>query len=714
MSDGMDEIIEDFVTEAEESLEKIDPLFVELESKGYDREVLNDIFRSMHTIKGAAGFLGFQGIVDVAHKTETLLKKLREGELGITRPLISLVLKSTDTLKLLLSHIKAKDDIDEDISGMLEELDLALDSDEQLAEVVEPEILAHGASEPTQEQEPEGVAEEVIELDGTWPAADMEAVMAETFEPAGADEEEDEQARQNLIDELFGGQAEVADEDDAFDYEDVDDDFYLSEELEEEAEGLAAAGYTVPEEIAPEHSSVPPDIQAAIEAAKRTLAGAPGVEKPAAEKVKASPLPGAKQATATGQQADRQAAAASRGGLQTLRVDVDRIDKVMNLTGEIVLVRNRLLNISTALDTKMSGDEHVEGLQEAVSFLDLVTSDIQLAVMKMRMQPIKKVFGKFPRLVRDISQNLGKDVQLNISGEDTEVDRSVIERIGDPLVHTLRNAIDHGIESVEERRAMGKPPKGLVEVKAYQQGSQIVIEVTDDGRGLDMDRIKQKAIDQGLASEEEAMKLTENEAIGLLFLPGFSTVDVATELSGRGVGMDVVKTNISRLNGYVELVTERGAGTTLRINIPLTLAIIQALMVRTEGAQYAIPLGPIEETLKVAVREIDYVSGNPVLSVRDKVYPLAELTDMLNLRPTEEKPEGREHRYVLVISVGDKHFAIAVDQLIGQEEVVIKAIDGIDTEDTGILGATITGEGKIVLILDPSGMSKIIANLTTV
>jgi two-component system chemotaxis sensor kinase CheA len=678
MSEGMEEIIEDFVTEAEESLEKIDPLFVELESEGYDREILNDIFRSMHTIKGAAGFLGFQPIVDVAHNTEALLKRLREGEMEITPPLITLVLKSTDMIKLLLSHIKTKDGVEEDISAIISELEMALQSDEAEAPSVEPQPARPEAPEEPQVEAPEPVSEA-----GPF---EMGGEMEETVLPSS-----DREEPADVMEELFGGVSE-----------DEEEDFHSEEEYEIEAGG---DDDLVPEEIEPDASSVAPEIQAAIEAAQRTLAGSPGVvEEKAAEAPKYAEGP----AKGT---AEQQRGAPARGGLQTLRVDVDRIDKVMNLTGEIVLVRNRLLNISSALDEKISGDEHVEGLQEAVSFLDLVTSDVQLAVMKMRMQPIKKVFGKFPRLVRDISQNLGKDVQLNISGEETEVDRSVIERIGDPLVHSIRNAIDHGIEGVEQRRLLGKPPKGLVEVKAYQQGSQIVIEVVDDGRGLDIEKIKQKGMAQGLISEEDAPKMTDKEVINLIFLPGFSTVEVATELSGRGVGMDVVKTSISRLNGYVEILTAKGEGTTLRISIPLTLAIIQALMVRTEGAQYAIPLGPIEETLKVAVNEIDYVSGNPVLSLRDRVYPLAELKDMLNLRPTDEEPAGHKHRYVLVISVGDRHFAVAVDELIGQEEVVIKAIDGIDTDDTGILGATITGEGNIVLILDPSGMARLIKEL---
>ncbi len=599
MADGMEEIIDDFVTEAEEALDRVDPLFVELEEKGYDRELLNDIFRSVHTIKGAAGFLGFQGIVDVSHRTESLLKKLRDKEMAATSGLISLILRSVDMLKALLGHIRAADGVEEDIAPLLRELDSARD----------------GAIKEEKPASPEAVEA---------PAAAEEEAPAET--PAGP------------VAETPAGESEA--------------------------------------QVAPKKTE-------------------------AAEAVEKAPVAGEMPKDA----------AATKGFVQTLRVDVDRIDQVMNLTGEIVLVRNRLLNIGTFLDGKYPGDTHVEGLQETVSFLDLVTADMQLAVTKMRMQPIRKVFGKFPRLVRDISQNLGKEVQLSISGEDTEVDRSVIERIGDPMVHIIRNAIDHGLEPVAERKRKGKPPKGLVDISAYQQGSQIVIEVSDDGRGLDIEAIRRKAVSKGIVSEEEAQRLTEKEAANIIFLPGFSTLDKATELSGRGVGMDVVRNNVSKLNGYVEVLSTKDVGSTFRINIPLTLAIIQALMVRTGGTQYAIPLATIEETLKVDSSDIDNVTGNRVLSIRDKVHSLAELADILGY----SGPAGaREHRYVLLIAIGDRKFCVAVDELLGQEEVVIKAIEGIDTDATGILGATITGEGKIVLILDPSSLSRMVTGIAAV
>ncbi len=703
MSDGMEEIIDDFITEAEESLEKIDPLFVELEEKGYDSELMNGIFRSVHTIKGAAGFLGFQDIVDVSHKTESLLKKLRDGDMDVSSSLITLILKSVDMLKALLQIIHSKGARPDGMDSLLEELDSTLvaatsetaTSETATSETATSETTLKGppAAEPTMQEKADlAVEESALE----WPA-----------EPKDPDEPKDEIRLS----------------------EDTHVPPVLSAEEVPEAAEPAVAAF---QEVTPEIESMPePEpglevdkdhkeasmakaVSMAIDSVLSVGDDAPAQEAGVVPKTEAQAqkpavaAPTSDEAEAQKKAVYQQQAQAGKSVMQTLRVDVNRIDKVMNLTGEIVLVRNRLLNIAGYLDQKYAGDDHVDGLQESVSFLDLITADLQLGVMKMRMQPIKKVFGKFPRLVRDISQNLGKDVHLSISGEGTEVDRTVIERIGDPLVHIIRNAIDHGIESIAERLKKGKSAKGLVEISAYQQGSQIIIEVSDDGRGINVPAIKAKALQNGLVTEEEAQRMTDKEAISLIFNAGFTTVEVASELSGRGVGMDVVKTNIAKLNGYVDIMTTKDAGTTVRINIPLTLAIIQALMVRAGGVQYAIPLGVIEETIKITQEDIDNVTGQPVLRIRDRVFTMAELTDVLNSPPPEHAPEDR---YVLVIAVGDRHFCIAVDELLGQEEVVIKAIDGIDTDTTGILGATITGEGKIVLILDPSGMSRVVAGL---
>ncbi|HMK57019.1 MAG TPA: chemotaxis protein CheA, partial [Dissulfurispiraceae bacterium] len=480
MADEMEEIINEFVTEAEETLERIDPMFVDLEAKGYDKDILNEIFRGMHTLKGAAGFLGFQQIVDVAHRAESIMKRLRDGEMVLTREIMDVILKSVDMLRLLISHISAKDNAEENIAPLLLELDEVINSQAPAAAV--------------------------------------------------------------------SGSAQTA--------------------------------------------AAPPESAPAMEGSETPMAEEQAAPHPAAiEAQPPHPSPAAVEEQV--QQISKEKEVVS-----TLRVDVSRIDKVMDLAGEIVLARNRILNLATKLEMTHSDDPNVESLLETTSFLDRVTSDLQLAVMKIRMQPIQKVFSKFPRMVRDLSRSLGKDINLEIFGEDTEVDKSVIENIGDPLIHIIRNSIDHGIEHSDERIAKGKHAKGRIIISAYQKGTQIVIEVSDDGKGIDVEAVKRKALSQGIVTEEEVLKMPDETAINLIFLPGFSTKEVSTELSGRGVGMDVVKTNVGKLNGYVEVVTKKDEGSTFRISLPLTLAIIQAMMVRIGSEFYALPQSMIEETLR--------------------------------------------------------------------------------------------------------------------
>ena len=577
MSDEMEEIVTEFVTEAEETLEKIDPMFVDLETRGYDKDILNEIFRGMHTLKGAAGFLGFQPIVDVAHRAESIMKRLRDGDMTLTRNIMDSILKSVDMLRLLIVHIGAKDNIEEHISPLLNELDSV--------------IISQGESV-------KGI---------------------------------------NL-----GKEAEVVPE--------------MPAQAEEFAE-----------------------------------AASDRVETPSSSSTQESPAPAAAEEQV--QQVSKE-----REVVSTLRVDISRIDKVMDLAGEIVLARNRLLNLAMKLELSHSGDENVESLLETTSFLDRVTSDLQLAVMKIRMQPIQKVFSRFPRMVRDLSRSIGKEIDLEIFGEETEVDKSVNENIGDPLIHIVRNSVDHGIEFAEERENQGKHRKGRIIISAYQKGTQIVIEVSDDGKGIDVEAVKRKALKQGIVTEEEIAKMPDETAINLIFLPGFSTKEVSTELSGRGVGMDVVKTNVSKLNGYVEVVTKKGQGSTFRISLPLTLAIIQTMMVRIGNEYYALPQSMIEETLRVKNSDIKDVAGQRVLTIRGKVLPVFSMSETLGVRARGE--QHHDNSYVLVASVAERRFCITVDELIGQEEIVIKTINGVDSEECGILGATITGDGKVVLILD--------------
>ncbi len=589
MPDEMEEIIADFITEAEETLDSVDPLFVELETKGSDKEILNKLFRSVHTIKGAAGFLGFQSMVDVAHNAENIMKRLREGDITVTRPLMDAVLHSVDMLRLLLKHLREKDGIQENTVPIVQELTAALE----------------------------------VAMQGAGSAA-----------PAAA---------------------------------------------------AAIPPPAIPVPKAPVQAL--PVMQAAPIAQQAAPASMP-------------PAPATRADTAAPAEAGAKA-----DSLQTLRVDVNKIDKVMDLTGEVVLVRNRLLNIVTRLEHQYNEDHDVQSLIEAVSFLDLITSDMQLGVMKMRMQPIAKVFSKFPRVVRDISGPLGKQVDLKVSGEDTEVDKSVIEQIGDPMVHIIRNAVDHGLETPEVRIAKGKPAMGTISISAEQKGNQVIIEVSDDGKGIDLDRVRKKAVQKQLVTEEEAARMSDDAATNLIFLPGFSTNDVATELSGRGVGMDVVNTNISKLNGTVEIKTRKDAGSTFTIRIPLTLAIIQTLMVRCGTARYAVPLAPVEETLTVSAKDLSSLGGTEALIIRGKVYPLFTLASMLG---SGKNSDGKEAslKYAVVVAIGEKRFCIGVDELLGQEEVVIKTVSGINTGSSYILGATITGDGKVVFILDLTAISK--------
>jgi len=573
MPDEMEEIIAEFITESEETLDRIDPLFVELEQKGEDKEMLNQIFRSVHTIKGAAGFLGFQPMVDVAHNAESIMKKLREGEIRMSKQLMDVVLKSVDMLRLLLKHVKQKDGVTENTAPLVSDLKTALENATAAAGTPAAATAAQG-------------------IEPVKPAMQTSELRAASSEPASAP-----------------------------------------------------------------------------------------LEPQAAEKE----------------------------ALQTLRVDVSKIDKVMDLTGEVVLVRNRLVNIVNKLEHQYTDDHDVQSLLEAVSFLDLITSDMQLGVMKMRMQPIAKVFSKFPRLVRDISGPLGKMVNLKLSGEETEVDKSVIEQIGDPMVHIIRNAVDHGLETPQERRAKGKAEAGTISISAEQKGNQIVIEVSDDGRGVNLDRVKTKALKQGLISEEEAVRMTDEAAMNLILLPGFSTAEVATELSGRGVGMDVVKTNVSKLNGTVEITSHKDKGSTFTIRIPLTLAIIQTLMVRSGTARYAVPLAPVEETLMVSKEDISEMSGTDALVIRGKVYPLFRLTEILGTNQ-----EKTDFKYAVVVNIADKHFCIGVDELLGQEEVVIKSVAGMNSTSSYLLGATITGDGRVVFILDLSALSRVAMGAVTV
>ncbi len=425
--------------------------------------------------------------------------------------------------------------------------------------------------------------------------------------------------------------------------------------------------------------------------------------KPNPNAVQQKPAPAASVAT-------KPAAAVPTAEIKetTIRVDIERLDNVMNLVGELVLARNRLFNISSKLEIKYADDDLSSALAQVVAGLNLVTTDLQLAVMKTRMQPVKKVFSKFPRMVRDLSRELGKDIELLISGEETELDKSVIEEIGDPLVHLIRNSVDHGIEDKEARKLNGKPEKGTIKLGAEHEGNYIIISVIDDGKGMDPSIIKRKAVEKGVIDEKTAASLSDKDALNLIFAPGFSTKDKATEISGRGVGMDVVKTNIQKLNGIIEINSTPGHGSAIILKLPLTVAIIQTLIVGIGDEVFAIPLNSVVETLRIKESTIQTIDKHEVINLRKSVLSLLRLGEEFGVTEStvssiNAKSSDREI-YVVVVALAEKKIGIVVDDLFGQEEVVIKSLGDYQLGYKGISGATITGDGKVVLIIDVASM----------
>lgn len=393
---------------------------------------------------------------------------------------------------------------------------------------------------------------------------------------------------------------------------------------------------------------------------------------------------------------------------QTIRVDVKRLDQLMNLAGELVLNKNRIINIHNDVEERYEGEKFLEELNQVVAQLSVVTTDIQLAVMKTRMQPVAKVFNKFPRVVRDLSRELGKQIELEITGEETELDKSIVEEIGDPIMHMIRNSCDHGIEDPATRLANGKPEKGIIQLQAYNEGNHIVIEITDDGKGLDTNMLKMKAVERKLITEKEADEMSDKEAFGIIFRPGFSTAAKVTNVSGRGVGMDVVKTNIEKLNGVIDIDSELGKGSTFKLKIPLTLAIMQSLVVGTQEEIYAIPLTSVLETVRVSIDSIYTIEGKNVLRLRDEVLSLVRLSDVFGVKQVFE---SNDLVYVVVIGVAESKLGIIVDIMVGQEEVVVKSMGDYLQNIRGIAGATVRGDGRIMLIVDVAAMMDLAKNI---
>ncbi|MGG2409446.1 chemotaxis histidine kinase/response regulator CheAY2 [Helicobacter pylori] len=664
--DDLQEIMEDFLIEAFEMNEQLDQDLVELEHNPEDLDLLNRIFRVAHTIKGSSSFLNLNILTHLTHNMEDVLNRARKGEIKITPDIMDVVLRSIDLMKTLLVTIR--DTGSDTNNGKENEIEEAV---KQLQAITSQNL--EGAKEGTKEA-PKKEAGKEAEKENTEENQENKA-KAPTAENSASDNP-------------------LADEPD-LDYANMS-----AEEVEAEIERLLNKRQEADKERRAQKK----------QEAKPKQEVAPKAETPKTETPKAP-----KTETKAKAKADTEEnKAPSIGVEQTVRVDVRRLDHLMNLIGELVLGKNRLIRIYGDVEERYDGEKFLEELNQVVSSISAVTTDLQLAVMKTRMQPVGKVFNKFPRMVRDLSRELGKSIELIIEGEETELDKSIVEEIGDPLIHIIRNSCDHGIEPLEERRKLNKPETGKVQLSAYNEGNHIVIKISDDGKGLDPVMLKEKAIEKGVISERDAEGMSDREAFNLIFKPGFSTAKVVSNVSGRGVGMDVVKTNIEKLNGIIEIDSEVGVGTTQKLKIPLTLAIIQALLVGVQEEYYAIPLSSVLETVRISQDEIYTVDGKSVLRLRDEVLSLVRLSDIFKV---DAILESNSDVYVVIIGLADQKIGVIVDYLIGQEEVVIKSLGYYLKNTRGIAGATVRGDGKITLIVDVGAMmdmaKSIKVNITT-
>jgi two-component system chemotaxis sensor kinase CheA len=574
-------LIQEFLVESEELLQRMDQDMVTLETTPNDAELLNRIFRALHTIKGTSGFLGYEPVVRLSHRAEDVLNDLRKGAIQLTKRMMDALLRTRDQLGQMLADIR---------EGGLKEYSI----DALVAEL------------------------EAVRKPGE--AAAVEAAPAAAQPRAEA----------------------VADS------------------------APPAAEKTPDQPVEAEKAPTPP-----------AAGDAPGGQRSAAE-------PG--QAT----------------GAQTMRVDVRKLDELINLVGELVLERNRLMRLTSDFSLgRLAADDLNSALSQSTARLSFITEELQAAGLRTRMVPIDAVFRKFPRLVRDVARSLQKEVELQVRGQDTEIDKTMVELIGDPLVHLVRNSLDHGLELPEARVASGKPRQGTIRLEAQQEGDQIIITVADDGKGIDSERVLRKAVEKGLVTADRARLLSTQEILDFIFLPGFSTVEKATDLSGRGVGMDVVRSNLKRMNGTIVLDSRVGKGTTVALRLPLTLAILPVLLVQVADEVYGLPLRSVVETTQIQTNELHRVEGIEVLRLRGKTLPLLRLAQMFATRLAGNGENGQK---VVILAVGDKRVALLVDHLVGQESTVIKPLGSYLHNCSSIAGATISGDGRVRLVLDPAGL----------
>lgn len=653
-----EEILQDFLVEAGELYENLNEQLVELERDPHNADLLNAIFRGFHTIKGGAGFIGVTPLVELCHRAENLFDKIRNGEREYAGGNVDVVLQAYDVIGRMIQALQAGErELEAADASLLAELDAAVKG--EMGSSVEMDAPVEVVTAP------------VIKL-----------ALPEGVDPDGEISDEEFEALLNQRDMLaMAGQETAPTEAPASPFvAGLDPDGEITdEEFEAMLAGLQS-GKSAQE--------------AALDAAKSV--GVLADPKPAAAVV-ASPVMAepVKPVAPAAKPAAKPAVVAKAGeeAESTVRVDTKRLDEIMNLVGELVLVRNRLLNLRTLLQN--------EEVSAVVANLDHVTMDLQASVMKTRMQPVKKVFSRFPRVVRDLARKLGKEIELELEGEDTDLDKNLVEALADPLVHLVRNAVDHGVEDPQTRESQGKPRVGKLILSAQQEGDHILLTITDDGKGMNADFLRQKAIEKGLIDEMTAAQLDDKSAFELILLPGFSTKTEISDVSGRGVGMDVVKSTINKLNGSIDIHSVLGEGTIFNIRVPLTLAILPTLMVGVGAFNYAIPLTAVQEIFDYDASQSNRIDGRMMVRLRSRSIPLYFMRDWLSSHTSHEP---LDHAKVVIVNIGTVMVGLIVDHVRGQEEVVIKPLGAKLQGVQGYAGATITGDGRIALILDLPGM----------
>lgn len=707
MGVDLGEFLEFYLLDSQEQVEKLAAGLLQLEKEGNNVGLINDLFRSAHSLKGASGTMGFTSIVALTHSAEDLLDRLRQGKMEVSLPMVDILLAVTDRVKEMLRQVEQRVEINVEFQDLVDEMNALMRGEAPVpAKPIEAPVHSETPPEytPIDFQLTEEVRDQVQDAQGLGhgiyqavikfaPNTLMKAVRAVMAVQRMENVGKVVKMIPSVEDLEVGNEDEFA-------------LLILSDDSPEEIRAELLAVSEIAEVIIHPYSGttagtplVTNQVAAAVHAEVLENAEAPfdteqlkqGIKPAQPVAVKAVPSSPTKPVAGNANNG------ASEGSNQvhTIRVDTVRMDNLINLVGEMVITRTRLVQIGLDLKEQYHMDAMVNNLNETTVYLGRLMSDLQESAMRLRMVPIGTVFSRFPRLVRDLSRKTEKEIELVLKGEDTELDKTVVEVIGDPLMHLIRNSVDHGIESPEERRAAGKPELGTITLDAYHEGNHIAILISDDGKGLDLNRIYEKALSKGLVGEREG--LSDRDIANLIFLPGFSTADQVTDISGRGVGMDVVKKALNNLGGMIDITTRAGEGTTFTIRLPLTLAIIQALLVEAGTEIYAVPLSSVLETLLVEQKEIKNVGGIPMVQLRGNTLPLISLREKFELPPTEVEPE---EVFVVVVGLGDKALGLIVDGLRGQQEVVIKSLGEYLNNLPGIAGATILGDGKVTLILD--------------